>query len=287
VGGSFVSSQAEAAPAPIPVSAARAQKDAIADATRGRVGDGDVQFAYRVAAALNAEDVVNKADYNFFWMTAVTADGQIVLANSYGLAYLPDAVTLPAQANMASADDTIAVEQRARWATYPNLALQGWAAHHDTTLRVVIAKEEHFKGIDPGAPRKLIADEDIPASGKMQGRSRLEVVAPADAARLALASDLGLVEMVPPAPVDVSPPADQRNTLWFEVWKHLMSSDADRGTGHLRAFVTYAAHAQELALHRAHTAVHAVEQRASVADWMYWQRIAALLDRALDSSVHP
>ncbi len=278
--GSVTSSQAEAAPAPIPVSSARAQKEAIAGATRRQDG-GDVQVAYRLAAALNAADVVNKSDFKFFWMTAVTADGQIVVANSYGLAFIPDGVKLPPQVTMVSADQAVPVDERARWATYPNLALQGWAAHHNTTLRIVIAKREHFAGIDPGVPTQFVADEDIPASGKMQGRSRLEVIDPAEASRLASLSDLGLVELLPPAPVDASPPADQRSTLWFDLMKHLMSSDADRGVAHLQSFTTYAKHAQELALHRAHCAVHAVEQRDAVADWLYWQRIAALLDEAL------
>jgi hypothetical protein len=282
-GGSATSSQAEAAPAPIPVSSTRAQKEAIADATR-RQGGGDVQVAYRLAAALNAPDMVNKGDFKFFWMTAVTADGQIAVANSYGLAFIPDGVKLPAQVRMVSADEAIPVEERARWATYPNLALQGWAAHHNTTLRTVIARREQFAGIDPGVPTQFVADEDIPASGKMQGRSRLEVVAPGEAARLAAAGDLGLVEMLPPAPVDASPPADQRTSLWFDLMKHLMSSDAERGVAHLQSFATYAAHARELALHRAHSAVHAVEQRDAVADWLYWQRIAELLDDALAST---
>jgi ESX secretion-associated protein EspK len=281
--GSMASSQPEAAPAPIPVSSARAQKDAIADATRRQAG-GDVQTAYRLAAALNAADMVNATDFRFFWMTAVTADGQIVVANSYGLAYIPDAVNLPAQVTMVSADETVPVEERARWATYPNLALQGWAVHHNTTLKTVIAKREHFAGIDPGVPTQFVADEDIPSSGKMQGRSRLEVVDPIAGGRLASLSDLALVDMLPPAPVDATPPADQRSTLWWELMKHLMSSDADRGAAHLQAFSTYATHAQELALHRAYTAVHAVEQRAAVADWLYWQRIAGLLNDALASS---
>jgi len=279
-GGSMMSSQAEAAPAPIPVSAARAEKDAIAEATR-RQSSADVRAAYRIAAALNADDMVSKADFNFFWLTAVSADGQIVVANSYGLGYVPEAVALPAQVSMASADASIPVRDRARWTTYPSIALQGWAAHHDTTLRVVIGKEQHFTGIDPGVPKQFVAEEDIPTSGKMDGRSRLEILAPADAARLAAASDVALIDLLPPAPVDTVAPADQRNTLWFDVIKHLMSSDPDRGARQLEAFATYAAHVQGLLLHRAHCAVHAVEQRAAVADWLYWHHLYGLLGEAM------
>jgi hypothetical protein len=286
-GGSMTSSHADAAPAPIPVSSARVEKDTVANATRRQSSGDPAQLAYRIAAALCARDVAHTGDFGFFWLTAVTADGQIVVANSYGVGYLPEEIHLPEQVIMASADNAVPLEERARWATYPNLALQGWAAHRDTTLRVVIGKEEHFKGIDPGAPEKYIQDDDIPDSGKMAGRSRLELIAPGDAARLAATSDWGLVELLPPAPVDATAPADQRNTLWFEVMKHLMSSDTGRGTGHLQALVAYANHAQQLALYRGHTGVHVVEQRAAVADWMYWRSMAALLDDALGGSRHP
>ncbi|MCV7258840.1 hypothetical protein [Mycobacterium shimoidei] len=280
-GGSGGSSQSDVAPAPIPVSAARAHKDVVADATNRQSATDQLRVAYRIAAALNAADMANPADFRFFWMTAVTADGRIVVANSYGLGYIPEAVTLPTQVTMASADDSVPVEQRARWATYPHLALQDWAVHHDTTLRIVIGKEEHFEGIDPGAPKHILVEEDIPASGKMQGRSRLDVVAPDAAAQLAGISDLSLVDMLPPAPVGASPPADQRSTLWWEVMKHLMSSDTDRGVAHLQAFAAYSNHCQGLALHAAHTAVHAVEQRDAVANWLYWQHITSLLNSAL------
>lgn len=253
----------------------------VADATNRQGATDQLRVAYRVAAALNAADMANPADFRFFWMTAITADGHIVVANSYGLAYIPEAVMLPTQVVMASADNSVPAEHRARWATYPHLALQDWAVRHDTTLRVVIGKEEHFEGIDPGAPKHIVADEDIPASGKMQGRSRLEVVAPSAAAQLAGVSDLSLIDMLPPAPVDATAPADQRSTLWWEVMKHLMSSDVDRGVAHLQAFLAYATHCQELALHSAHTAVHAVEQRAAVANRLYWQHITGLLSNAL------
>ena len=63
--------------------------------------------AVRIAAALNAPDVGDEGDYGFFWITAVTTDGEIVVANSYGLAYIPDGVELPHKVYMASADRTI------------------------------------------------------------------------------------------------------------------------------------------------------------------------------------
>lgn len=286
-GGSLSSSHADAAPAPIPVSSARAQKDAIADATNRHAGGDVMRAARRIGAALNAPDLLNKADFQFFWITAVTTDSQIVVANSYGMGYIPEAVTLPEGVQLVSADSAIPAAERARWATYPMLAIQGWAAAHDITLRAVIATEAQFREFDPGVYREVLREEDIPPSGKMRGRSRLEVVAPEQATQLAEVSDLRLIDMLPPAPVDANPPTDQRGTLWFEVYKHLMNSDPGRGVEHLQAFVTYAGHAQELALYRAHVAVHAVEQRTAVADWLYWQQLSDLMADALAGSIAP
>ena len=83
----------------------------------------------RSGAALHAEP---NMDFGFFWVTAVTVDGQIVVANSYGLAYIPEGVNLPEHVRMASADESIPVGDRAKWATCPILAVQGWAQHHKT-----------------------------------------------------------------------------------------------------------------------------------------------------------
>ncbi|MGV7687902.1 hypothetical protein PJN34_27305, partial [Mycobacterium kansasii] len=54
-----------------------------------------------------------------------------------------------------------------------------------------------------------------------------------------------------------------------------------REAAHLQAFQAYAAHAQELALHQAHSAADPNTQRAAIADWLYWQHVAGLLDSAL------
>lgn len=281
-----------AAPAPVPVSAARLERDAImaattADAIRRKHGGLDpMTLAHRIAAALNAPDMTSQMliASKFFWMTAVATDGTIVVANNYGLGYIPDGVNLPEPVCMATADEGIPVAERARWATYPVAALLGWAAHHETGLRVVFATAEQFSGIDPGTPKKVIEPADIPASGKMQGRSRLEVIAPATAAQLAGLSDLALLDLVPPAPVDATAPQDRTRRLWFEAFKPLTSGSSDRSALHLARFIDYANHAQELALYLAHTAVHAVAQREAVADWLYWQRMIELTTHALTES---
>ena len=237
-----------------------------------------MQLARRIGAALNAGDNI---DFGFFWVTAVTMDGTIVVANSYGLGYIPEGVNLPEQVRMASADDSIPAGERAKWATYPILAVQGWAQHHNVKLRAVVATEDQFKNFDPGAAKITLQPDDIPDSGKMQGRSRLEVIAPEAAARLAAVSDAGLAELLPPAPADVNPPADETSTLWFDVAKPLMSTSPERGIAHLQAFVIYADHAQELALYRAHTATEAAAQRAAIADWVYWQHLSVLISDSL------
>jgi hypothetical protein len=276
------------APAPVPVSAARAERDAIATAaTAGALrrqsagGSDPLQLARRIGAALNAEP---NMDFGFFWVTAVTTDGQIVVANSYGLAYIPECVNLPEQVRMASADESIPVGERAKWATYPILAVQGWAQHHNLRLRAVVATEDQFKNFDPGTAKVTLQSDDIPESGKMEGRNRLTVIAPDPASRLASISATGLSELLPPAPSDTNPPADETAKLWFEVMKPMMSTNPDRGAAHLEAFVNYAAYAHEQALYRAHTATEAVAQRAAIADWVYWQHLSVLIADSLTGS---
>ena len=276
------------APAPVPVSATRAERDAaVAAATAGALrrqsaSSGDpLQMARRIGAALNAEPNI---DFGFFWVTAVTVDGRIVVANSYGLGYIPEGVNLPEQVRMASADESIPVGDRAKWATYPILAVQGWAQHHNVRLRAVVATEDQFKNFDPGTAKVTLQSEDIPDSGKMQGRNRLEVIAPGVAAHLAGVKDNALPELLPPAPSDTNPPDDETSKLWFEVMKPMMSTNPDRGVAHLEAFVNYAEQAREQALYRAHTAADAPAQRTAIADWVYWQHLGVLISDALAGS---
>lgn len=188
--------------------------------------------------------------------------------------------TTPAAAT-AGADESIPAADRGRWATYPVLALQGWAQQHETALRQVIATESQFQGFDPGAAKVILQPDDIPANGHMAGRSRLEVIAPDTAAKLAAIGDGGLIELLPAAPTDVNPPADETFNKWFEVIKPMMSPASDRGGAHLRAFVDYADHAQEKALFVAHTAVDASVQRVAITDWVYWQHLSVLTSDAL------
>lgn len=223
----------------------------------------------------------DQGDYGFFWITAVTTDGSIVVANSYGLAYIPDGMELPNKVYLASADHAIPVDEIARCATYPVLAVQAWAAFHDMTLRAVIGTAEQLASSDPGVAKIVLEPDDIPESGKMTGRSRLEVVDPSAAAQLADTTDQRLLDLLPPAPVDVNPPGDERHMLWFELMKPMTSTATGREAAHLRAFRAYAAHSQEIALHQAHTATDAAVQRVAVADWLYWQYVTGLLDRAL------
>jgi hypothetical protein len=211
---------AEEVPVPppvIPVSAARAERDAVAEAAtpeaarRQGGGTDPLTLARRIAAALNAPGSGGEGDLGFFWVTALTTGGAIVVANSYGLAYIPDAVQLPDQVHMASADEAIPPAERARWATYPVLAVQGWAEHHETKLRAVIATEQQFANSDPGTAKIVLKPDDIPATGVMQGRSRLQVVDPSAAERLAATDDARLSDLLPPAPVAAGQ-AEQRPT---------------------------------------------------------------------------
>lgn len=262
-------------PLQVPVSKARAARDAVAEASSARKSD-PLRFARRVAAALNAPG--NGDGLGFFWITALTTDGQIVVANSYGLAYIPDEMQLPHKVKLASADNAIPASERARTATYPVIAVQAWAAHHDMKLRAVIGTKAQLSDTDPGAAKIVLEPDDIPESGTMTGRSGLEIVDPEAAARLADTADVRLLELVPPAPVE--PLEDQRRLLWLDVMKPMMSKASGRAEAHLRAFRAYAEHVKENALHQAHTASDAAAQRCAVADWLYWQRVVGLLDGA-------
>ena len=262
--------------APVPVSASRRERDAALSASTPNA-NATLTRARRIAAALN----IGAQAYGFFWITGLTADGSIVVANSFGLCYIPEGVELPPQVTMASADESIPPAVRGTWATYPVLALQGWAQAHDRKLRAVIATAEQFASFDPGVPRVVLQREDIPETGRMQGRNRLEVIAPEVAARLNATADGNLQDLLPAAPTDATAPEDRSAALWFELTKPLMSTAATRGVSHLEAFITYADHAQELALHRAHTAVDAAAQRAAIADWIYWQHLGVLMSDAI------
>ncbi|MDH6195717.1 hypothetical protein M2272_002357 [Mycobacterium frederiksbergense] len=268
--------------APIPVSAARAERDAAQNAAK-RSGSDPLVLARRIAAALNAPDMLNVEDFDFYWITALTAQGQIVVANNYGLAYLPAQVRLPEQVKLVSADESIPASERASFAIHPMVAVQRWAQHHDTTLRAVIGCEEHFANSDAGAHKVVLTPEDIPAKGQMAGRDRLQVIAPQIAMRLAGFSDADLINILPPASADTSPPEDRRTALWEAVWEPLCSSASNCGQVHLQAFLAYAIHAQELAVYEAHAATDGPDQRRAAADFIYWQHVGQLIADGLDA----
>lgn len=281
------------APAPVPVSARRAERDAIAAAAmagalRRKTGGHDpLQLARQIAAALNAPQSIPELAWEFMWATGLTVDGTILVANTYGLAYIPAGVNLPAQVQLVTADESIPPSERAKWAAFPFLALQGWAQYKNTGLQAVIGTEAQLAGIDPGARKVYLDEADIPENGTMQGRSRLEVIAPGPAAKLAATSDAALSELLPPPPVDDRPPHDNSEQLWFDMLKPLMRSGTGREVAHLEGFITYAEHAQVLALHRAHTVSEAATQRAAIADWVYWQHVGVLTSDALAVPISP
>ena len=115
----------------------------------------------------------------------------------------------------------------------------------------------------------------------MQGRSRLEVIAPEAAARLAAVGDADLTTLLPLRPADDTPPEDDTDALWFEMLKPLTQAGTGTEVAHLEAFIAYANNEYELALYRAHTATEAVAQRAAIADWVYWQHVSVLISDAL------
>ncbi|MEZ0352424.1 hypothetical protein [Mycobacterium sp. pR1184] len=280
----------DAVMASIPVSPARAERDAVAEAATAdasrRDGVDPLLLARRIAAALNVPGSDDEGDFGFFWVTAVTTEGAIVLANSYGIAYIPDGVRLPDPVYLASADDGVPVADRASWATYPVIAVQGWAQHHGYELRAVIATEEQLADSAPGVEKFALQPDDIPDSGVMIGRSRLEVVDPQAAEWLAAVPDESLRDRLPPAPADVTPPAEDEGMLWFEVMEPMFSTYTGREDAHLRAFHAYASQAEQLALQVAHRRVDPDTRRSAIADWLYWKHLASLHDAALNDPAY-
>ena len=272
----------------VPVSAIRAERDAVVEAaTAGAVrraqggGPDPIQVARHIAAALNAPDSGDPSDFGFFWLTAVTIDGKILVANSYGLGYIPAEVQLPPAVQLVTADERVPVAERARWATYPGIALQGWATYHNTELRVVIGTSEQLANSDAGVAAIVLEPEDIPESGHITGRSRLQVVDSPAAARLSGTSDMRSLDLLPPKKADAQPPDDRRFRLWFNVMKPMTSTASGRETAHLRALHAYAVHAQEVVYYEAHAAAEPAVQRAAVGDWLYLNYLSGLLAAAL------
>lgn len=282
--------QAAAAAAPIPVSPARAERDAMAAAAKAGLlqrksagnTDADIEIARRISAALHAPPSIPAASYQFVWAVGVTSEGQILAANSYGIGYIPDGVKLPGQVTLVSADEAISPAERGRWVNFPFLAIQGWAQFHGKTLRAIIGTPEEVKPYKSSMHAEELAPDDIPADGTMQGRSRLQVIAPEAAARLEEWSDVTLYEALPPRPVQDAPPdAKQTMKLWVETIKPLLRTTGTNGpVDHLTKLIAYADHMQSVELYKAYTAPHVAAQRAAMSDWIYWQHVSSICQDA-------
>ncbi|OKH83386.1 hypothetical protein EB75_08525 [Mycobacterium sp. ST-F2] len=282
--------QAAAAAAPIPVSPARAERDAMAAAAKAGLlqrksagnTDADIEIARRISAALHAPPSVPLASYQFVWAVGVTSEGQILAANSYGIGYIPEGVKLPGQVTLVSADEAIPPAERGRWVNFPFLALQGWAQFHNKTLRAIIGTPEEVKPYKSSTHVEELAPDDIPADGTMQGRSRLQVIAPEAAARLEEWSDVTLYEALPPRPVQEAPPdPKQAMRLWMGAIQPLMRTTGTSGpVDHLTKLIAYADHMQNVELYKAYTAPHVAAQREAMSDWIYWQHISSICQDA-------
>lgn len=285
----------QAAAAPIPVTAARAERDAMANAvaanslrTNAGANGGVIgQLARRIAAALHAPPSVPAAAFEFVWAVGLTTDDDIVVANPYGIGYIPDGVSLPEQAILVSADDAIPARERGTWVGLPYLALQGWAHFHGKSLKMIFGTETELKGFDVGAAKDVLQPDDIPENGTMQGRGRLQVISAAAAAALDGVSDIELASVLPPRPVqDVVPDEESAQKLWMEMLKPLMRTiGSNAGGEHLKRFIEYAVYRQQAALYRAYTAPYVVAQREAISEWIYWQHVTVIIADALNSEL--
>ncbi|MGX9672207.1 secretion protein EccK [Mycobacterium sp. HM-7] len=275
--------QNAAAAAPIPVTAARAERDAMAAAARAGLvrksaGDADVQFAERIAAALHAPPSIPPMAWNFVWAVGVTTDGEIIAANSYGVSFIPDGMCLPSQVIFVSADERVPAGQRGRWVREPFVALQAWCTFHEKTLKVVIGTEQEVQPFAGSLQTKVIPPEDIPTDGLMKGRTRLEVIAPEAAAKLAEWPDAQLHEALPPQPVQLVPPDPAViGKAWMESIRPLMQTTGETyRTAHLEKLAAYGRLQESAALYRAYTAPYAADLRAAITDWVWWQQFSTI-----------
>ncbi|WP_138230422.1 hypothetical protein [Mycolicibacterium aubagnense] len=275
--------QNAAAAAPIPVTAARAERDAMSAAARAGLvrksaGDADVQFAERIAAALHAPPSIPPMAWNFVWAVGVTSNGEIIAANSYGVSFIPDGMCLPSQVIFVSADERIPAGQRGRWVREPFVALQAWCAFYEKTLKVVIGTEQEVQRFAGSMQTKIIAPEDIPTDGLMKGRTRLEVIAPEAAAKLAEWPDAQLHEALPPQPVQLIPPDPAAiGKAWMESIRPLMQTTGETyRTAHLEKLAAYGRLQEAAALYRAYTAPYVADLRAAITDWVWWQQFSTI-----------
>ncbi|WP_083420396.1 hypothetical protein [Mycolicibacterium llatzerense] len=275
--------QNAAAAAPIPVTAARAERDAMAAAARAGLvrksaGDADVQFAERIAAALHAPPSIPPMAWNFVWAVGVTTNGEIIAANSYGVSFIPDGMCLPSQVIFVSADENVPAGQRGRWVREPFVALQAWCTFYEKTLKVVIGTEQEVQPFTGSLQTKVIPPEDIPTDGLMKGRTRLEIIAPEAAAKLAEWPDAQLHEALPPQPVQLVPPDPAAiGKAWMESIRPLMQTTGETyRTAHLEKLAAYGRLQEAAALYRAYTAPHAADLRAAITDWVWWQQFSTI-----------
>ncbi|MCB0931376.1 MAG: secretion protein EccK [Mycobacterium sp.] len=273
---------------PVPVTAARAEREAVlqavnaeaSSARRGGAAD-PLTLAIRIAAALNAQDRPERHVPNFFWATGLTTDGRILVANSFGMGYLPAGQNLPEQVCFVSLDDSVPLATRVSWSTRPWLALAGWAQAQGVELRAVIGTKDQLDRVDVGASHQVLENDDIPQTSQMVGRDRLAMIAPEHAGHLAATTDRALVKLLPAAPASALSPEDRSADLWFAVMAPMMSEAEGREIAQLQALLAYADHQEERAIYAGHTAADPVAQRAAIADGLYWHYLAALTDRAL------
>jgi len=275
----------------VPVSASLAARDAIASADAGRrQGAEALRLARRVAAALHAPDSLEGEDAAFFWVTGVTADDMIVVANNFGLAYIPAGVALPEKVHMATADSEIPAAERAGWVPDPIKAVRGWAAHHRTKLTALIATEEGAAQCEEGSITVVLKPDEIPDSGAMEGRSRLQVVDPEAAQRLTASTHLELPELLPaediPAPRDA--PANAPAAHPDGAMEKPQARSAERpqpdNSRDIARFRLRVATAHRTALRRARSAAEAATQRFEIAEWLYWKHLVDLAEAATSAA---
>jgi hypothetical protein len=153
-------------------------------------------------------------------------------------------------------------------------------------LTALIATEEGAARCEEGSISVVLKPDEIPDSGAMDGRTRLQVVDPEVAERVTAATYLELTELLPaedapatgdgPAPAaaahpDATPEKDRR---------HSAGQLQPTNTRDITRFRLRVGTSHRIALRRARLANDPTVQRAEIAEWLYWKHLVDLADAA-------
>jgi hypothetical protein len=127
----------------------------------------------------------------------------------------------------------------------------------------------------------VLKPDEIPDSGAMEGRSRLQVVDPEAAQRLTAATHLELPELLPAEDI---PAQGDRPAAATPRARTAERRRSDAGRDFMRYWARVDANHRRT-LRQAREAPDSAIQRAQIAEWMYWSHLTELVDALREAPV--